>query len=242
MPGGAKGRGRDMPSAQPAADETSDEMSDGEEVDFATTARRNPSWAGRANLVPLLVGVIVLLVLMLVGLTVASVVGGRLPAAATGHAAAGKTIIPEQLQGEVVKRTAYGDWTYVCVQPANAGDVRCSISQQLTDPATNAAIFRWRISKGPDGGLVGEWDTPSAINVGQGIVLDAGWDKPARIPFATCLPEGCRAVAGFDPDAVDRLSKAGKAVVTLFPVDAGSSGVQLTFSVNGLADALAALR
>ena len=241
MPGGDKGRGHDARSGQTAADETADQAGTSDETGSEESAPRTAWWAGRANLVPVLLGVIALLVLMLGGLTVAYLIDGG-PSIATGQAAAGKTLIPEQLQGEVVKRATYGDWTYVCVQPANEGDVRCSISQQLTDPKSNAAIFRWRISRGSDGGLIGEWDSPTVLVVGQGIVLDAGWDKPARIPFETCLPEGCRAVAGFDSDAVDRLSKTEKAVVTMFPANAGSNGLQLVFSVKGLADALAALR
>ena len=236
---GDRGRKHQTSSSRSEPDEAMDEMDMQDDISLEAKAPRRARWGGRVSLVPLLAGIITLLVLMLVGLTVAYFIAR--PSAVSRQAARGGGLIPDQLEGQVVKRETFGDWNYVCVKPDN-GDVRCSISQQLADAGSNTPIFRWRISKGPDGALIGEWDTPSGVIVGQGIVLDAGWDKPARIPFQACFPEGCQAVAGFDPDAVDRLSKTGKAVVTMFPVDAGSGGVQLVFSVKGLPEALAALK
>lgn len=197
--------------------------------------------AARSNLVPLLLGVIALLVLIVVGLSVAYF-AGMLPPVSPGKSVAANTAAADQAQVEVVKQELYGDWNYVCFKPSDGGDVRCSISQQLSDTKSNAPVFRWRILRDAKGGMVGEWDARSGIVVSQGIVLDAGWDKPARIPFQTCLPEGCRAVAALDPDAVARLSRTEKAIVTLFPIGGSTDGIKLNLSVKGLPEALAALQ
>jgi invasion protein IalB len=76
--------------------------------------------------------------------------------------------------------------------------------------------------------------------VDRGIVLDAGTEKPITIPFQLCTPTGCQAVANLAPDFIDTLRKAQKASATVFPI--GAQGIQLTLSVKGLADALAALK
>jgi invasion protein IalB len=76
--------------------------------------------------------------------------------------------------------------------------------------------------------------------VDRGITLDAGTQKPIVIPFQLCTPTGCQAVANLAPDFIDALGKAQKASATVFPI--GSKPVQLTLSVKGLPDALAALK
>jgi invasion protein IalB len=157
-------------------------------------------------------------------------------AAATGANAAG-----QQASKPIVTKTqAYGDWIYTCVKRQDSDPkAQCSIVQQLSDAQSKAPLFLWRIAAG-DKGLVGEWQTRTGVMVDRGITLDAGTQKPIVIPFQLCTPTGCQAVANLAPDFIDALGKAQKASATVFPI--GSKPVQLTLSVKGLPDALAALK
>ena len=158
-----------------------------------------------------------------------------------GPAAPAQAAAPAQPRLEVTKQATYGDWVYTCFKLPDGSDVRCAVSQQLSDSKTKAPLFLWRIVEDGKGGLVGEWQTRSGILVNRGIVFDAGTEKPIAIPFEACLPDGCRAVANLAPDVVLSFAKATKATATVFPVGA-NGGVQLVLSVNGLGDALAALK
>lgn len=141
----------------------------------------------------------------------------------------------------VTKTQTYGDWIYTCVkQKESDATAQCSIVQQLSDSESKAPLFLWRIAAADKGALVGEWQTRTGIMVDRGITLDAGTEKPIVIPFQLCTPTGCQAVANLAPDFVETLSKAQKASATVFPI--GAKGIQLTLSVKGLPDALAALQ
>jgi invasion protein IalB len=154
-------------------------------------------------------------------------------AAATAASAPAKPV--------VTKTQAYGDWIYTCVkQKESDAKAQCSIVQQLSDTQSKAPLFLWRIAAADKGAMVAEWQTRTGIMVDRGITLDAGTEKPIVIPFQLCTPTGCQAVANLAPDFIATLSKAQKATATVFPI--GAKGIQLTLSVKGLPDALAALK
>jgi invasion protein IalB len=147
---------------------------------------------------------------------------------------------PPQNQPKVVKTETYGDWIYSCFEQPESKEVRCSISQRLSEAESKAAVFLWRISQDGKGGLVGVWETPAGVLLTRGIVLEAGTPKPISIPYESCLGGGCRAVAGLAPDFIEALSKTEQATATVFKRN--GEGVKLALSVKGLADGLSALR
>jgi invasion protein IalB len=171
----------------------------------------------------------------------AQATGGQAGAAANGQAGAAQQAAAEPPKPIVTKNQTFGDWIYTCVKAKEADTTaQCSIVQQLSDSSTKAPLFLWRIVAGDKGALVAEWQTRTGIMVDRGITLDAGTEKPIIIPFQLCTPTGCQAVANLAPDFIDSLTKATKASATVFPI--GQKGIQLTLSVKGLPDALAALK
>lgn len=151
-------------------------------------------------------------------------------------AAAANADVP---QPTVLRREAMEDWIFACVQLPNSQEQRCGISQQLSHSETGATLFVWRITQDGRGGFVGEWETPTGLVVGRGIVLDAGTDQPIPIPFQACTQTGCIAVANLAPDFIEALNGAREASATVVPI--GSQPVRLMLSVKGLAAGLAAL-
>jgi invasion protein IalB len=146
---------------------------------------------------------------------------------------------PPQPQMTVTARETYGDWVYTCVELPAGDETRCGIVQQLLNKETGAGVFVWRIAQDGKGGLVSEWQTPTGIVVGRGIVLDAGTEEPITIPFQACTPTGCVAVANLAADFVETLSRTESASAVVFPI--GGQGVRLILSVKGLAESLVAL-
>lgn len=146
---------------------------------------------------------------------------------------------PSAPQPTVLRRETFEDWIFACVQLPNSQEQRCGISQQLSHSESGATLFVWRITQDGRGGFVGEWETPTGLVVGRGIVLDAGTDQPIAIPFQACTQSGCIAVANLAPDFIEALSGAREASATVVPI--GSQPVRLVLSVKGLADGLVAL-
>jgi invasion protein IalB len=145
-----------------------------------------------------------------------------------------------QGQPKVINTATYGDWIYGCVEQPETKEVRCSISQRLSDAESKADVFLWRIMQDGKGGLVGVWQTPNGVLLSRGIVLEAGTPKPIAIPYETCGNGGCQAVANLAADFVETLAKTPQATATVFKRN--GEGVKLALSVKGLAEGLTALR
>lgn len=211
--------------------------------------RRAPQRRRRSPLVTILWTLVVLLVLAAGGLGLAfytgllTTSGQRAAATAGAQPAAGQQPAAQQApaapQPTVVKREAIGDWIHVCVQMPGNQQVRCGISQQLTNAQSGAGVFLWRIVQDGNGGFVGEWETPTGVVVGRGITLDAGTEKPIAIPFQACTQTGCIAVANLAPDFLNAIAQAQQASAVVFPI--GGQGVRLNLSVKGLAEGLVAI-
>jgi invasion protein IalB len=140
----------------------------------------------------------------------------------------------------IVERSVMGDWVYGCVTGARPTPKLCFIRQQLADSKTKAPIFTWTVGQDAKGNLVAVWQTPTGVLVAQGMLFDIGMEKPIPVPYRACMRGQCQAIANLAPDFVDRLAKAEKARATI--VTASGNGLAFDFSVQGLAEGLAALK
>jgi invasion protein IalB len=147
---------------------------------------------------------------------------------------------PAQPQPVVTKQETYEDWIYACLQSPGSPDIRCSISQRLSDEKSKATIFLWRITQDGKGGLVGIWQTPPQVLLSRGITIEAGTPQPITVPYEKCAPNACQAVAVLAPDFIETLTKAQAATATIVFQD--GRPVKLPLSIKGLATGLAALK
>jgi invasion protein IalB len=159
--------------------------------------------------------------------------GSAAPAGATAQQ-------PAPPQPVVTKRETYEDWIYACIQSPGSPDIRCSISQRLSDEKSKGTIFHWRIAQDGEGGLVGIWQTPPQVLLSRGITIEAGTPQPITVPYEKCAPNACRAVAALAPDFIETLTKAQAATATIVLQD--GRPVKLALSIKGLATGLAALK
>lgn len=159
-------------------------------------------------------------------------------AAASQEAVAEKEVVPPAVT--VLPGKPIGDWTLSCGTNPQTSRQQCTISQQLTDKRTQSVVFTWLIGNDGAGNLISAWQTPTGVLLGRGVVIDVGNDKPVAVPFTSCAARQCEAVANLAPDFVDTLSKAKKASATIFTV--AGNGLTFSLSVDGLADALVAVK
>ena len=228
------------------------------EIDENDRRRAQPRRRKRSLMAPLLWTVLIVLILISGGLGFAWYTGlvrtplasqtAAVPASTTGAAAQAPAASPGQQQAAaqpnapqptVVRREAFDDWILTCLKAAGSEEVRCGISQQLSHSESGATLFLWRIAQDGQGGFIGEWQTPTGLVVGRGIVLDAGTEKPVTIPFQACAQTACVAVANLAPDYIEALMGAEQANAVVSPI--GGQPVRLVLSVKGLAAGLAAL-
>ncbi|HVZ13365.1 MAG TPA: invasion associated locus B family protein [Bauldia sp.] len=133
-----------------------------------------------------------------------------------------------------------GDWTLNCGVNPQTARKQCTIAQQLTDQKSKSVVFAWLIGNDGNGNLVAIWQTPTGVMVNHGVLIDIGANKPADVPFTSCIAGRCEAVASLDADFVSALARATSATATIQAV----SGEDMTFrlSVNGLAEAIDAVK
>jgi invasion protein IalB len=188
------------------------------------------------------IAVIVLVVVagLLAGtLAIAQQTGKARPAAAQSDAVPAAASAGGE-ESAISDRTVMGDWVFDCVNQERPGAKLCFIRQQLADSKTKAPIFTWTVGQDAKGNLVAVWQTPTGVLIGQGLLFDIGMEKPIPVPYRACTRGQCQAVANLAPDFIDRLAKAGKARAMI--VAATGKGLAFDFSVQGLAEGLAALR
>jgi invasion protein IalB len=179
--------------------------------------------------------------LSLPGLTALTAAPSPVPAAAPPQqsTAAAPAATPAQPPLKVLSQEPIGDWIHVCVELPNAQGQRCGITQQLNHAETGRAMFQWRITQESSGGFIGEWETPTGLVVGRGILFDAGTEKPVAIPFQACTQTGCMAVANLAPDFVEALMRTERVSATVVPI--GGKPVKLALSAKGLKQGLLAI-
>ena len=139
-----------------------------------------------------------------------------------------------------LKGQPIGDWIVNCGTNPQTARQQCTISQQLTDKRTQSVVFTWLIGDDGAGNLVAVWQTPTGVLLNRGVVIDVGNDKPISVPFTSCAPGQCEAIANLAPDFIDILTKATKATATVFTM--AGDGLTFSLSVDGLAQALDAVK
>jgi invasion protein IalB len=158
--------------------------------------------------------------------------------ASTSKPADEKEVTPPPVT--VLKGKPIGDWTYSCEMNAQTSRKQCTIAQQLTDEASKSVVFAWLIVNDGAGNLVAVWQTPTGVLVNRGVVLDVGAEKPIAVPYTSCITGHCEAVASLAPDFVSTLTQAKNASATVVTV--AGKGLTFPLSVNGLAEALDAVK
>ena len=146
----------------------------------------------------------------------------------------------------------YGQWALVCGMPKGSKDVKesCSLVQALVERDSKKLLFRIILSYGPQGHLVLRVDGPTGIALQRGIEFSPGADASAaaekaeaskvyRLPFQTCVAQGCRALLVVPEELKAKIKTSGKGTLRVFTLD--GRAVQTATDLSGFTEGLAAL-
>jgi invasion protein IalB len=144
----------------------------------------------------------------------------------------------------------YGQWALVCGKPKESKDAKesCSLVQALVERDSQKLVFRIILSYGPQGKLLLRVDGPTGIALQRGIEFSTGADAAAdkaeaskvyRLPFQTCVAQGCRALLVVPEEMKAEIQNSGKGTLRVFTLD--GRAVQTATDFSGFTEGLAAL-
>lgn len=177
--------------------------------------------------------------------------GGTVPKAVKSNAAKSAPAKASAAKPEAAKAPApaivgnYGQWALVCGKPQEGQGAKesCSLVQALVERESQKLVFRIILSYGPQGNLVLRVDGPTGVALQRGLEFatdekpDAG--KVYRMPFQTCVAQGCRALLVVPEELKGELKTLAKGTLRVFTLD--GRPVQTGTDFSGFAEGLAAL-
>jgi invasion protein IalB len=167
--------------------------------------------------------------------------GGSVPKAVTPEVAKTAKATPEAPKAPAAKVAGnFGQWALVCGEVKDeAGKEPCSLVQALVEHESQKLVFRLTVAYGPKGNLVLRIDSPNGVALPKGLEFSPDAVKIYRMPFQTCLAQGCSALLVMADDLKQDLQKAQKGTITVYALN--GQAVQAVTELNGFADGLAAL-
>ncbi|WP_127900845.1 invasion associated locus B family protein [Solirhodobacter olei] len=135
-----------------------------------------------------------------------------------------------------------GDWSYRCVHAPNGHDP-CQLYQLLKDSSKNpvAEIAITALPDGQPAAAAANIVTPLETLLPRGITLHIDGVQPKVYAFLYCTREGCVANVGFTKEEVDAMKKGKDIAMSIVPAQAPDQKVDLTVSLKGFTDGLAAV-
>lgn len=135
--------------------------------------------------------------------------------------------------------TTFGAWTIVCAEPGEDGAQLCEL-RQIVGNQQGQEVTRLAFGAAREGGRELAIRTPQGVLV-QSPVEVAPLEAEAQItvPYRTCLNRVCIARALVEDAQIEPLFDATQPAVRF--VDRSRRQIRVIFSVDGLADGLAAL-
>ncbi len=164
-----------------------------------------------------------------------------MPKAAAPDAAKTAKAAPDAAKTPNVKIAGnFGQWTLVCGESTGeTGQEPCSLVQALVEHNSQKLVFRLTVAYGPRGNLVLRIDGPIGVALQRGLEFAPDTVKIYRLPFETCLAQGCTALLLMKDDLKQDLTKAQKGTITVYALN--GRAVQAVTELTGFADGLAAL-
>jgi invasion protein IalB len=132
----------------------------------------------------------------------------------------------------------FGQWALLCSENKEATEP-CNLVQALVERSSQQLVFRVTVGYGPKGNLVLRIDGPTGIALQKGIEFSPDAVKIYRLPFQTCIPEGCRAVLIVEDDLKRDLQKSDTGTITVYALN--GQELRALAELTGFADGLAAL-
>ncbi len=158
--------------------------------------------------------------------------GVAVPKAATPDVAKTAKATPEAPKAPVAKVAGnFGQWALICGEVKDeAGKEPCSLVQALVEHNSQKLVFRLTVAYGPKGNLVLRIDSPNGVALQKGLEFSPDAVKIYRLPFQTCLAQGCSALLVMADDLKQDLHEGAEGhdhgLCAERPGGAGGNGAQ----------------
>jgi len=134
----------------------------------------------------------------------------------------------------------FGQWALVCGQVKDKdGKEACSLVQALVERESQKLVFRLTVAYGPKGNLVLWIDSPTGVALQKGLEFSPDAVKLYRMPFQSCLAQGCSALLIMPDELKQELGKSEKGTITVYALN--GQAVKAVTELKGFSDGLAAL-
>jgi invasion protein IalB len=152
-----------------------------------------------------------------------------------GDLSMGETVQQDTGPGSTYTSGVYGDWEARCVRAPEGQRDRCELYQLLQDGDGNsvAEITLFGLPPGQQAAAGATIVTPLLTLLTQQVTLQIDDGTAKRYPFTWCGQVGCYARIGFTADEIAAFKRGQKATITIVPVAAPDTTVELALSLIG---------
>ncbi|MBN9008479.1 MAG: invasion associated locus B family protein [Rhizobiales bacterium] len=131
----------------------------------------------------------------------------------------------------------HGDWTVNCgTTGATKEKKSCTISQAQVNKGTGQRVFAIELRMSKDASSEGTILMPFGLNLGAGAVIKVDSEEQ-KLPFSTCLAQGCLVTVALPSAAIDAIRKAKTFSVSAMSIS-DSQVISFNISLNGFEAAL----
>jgi invasion protein IalB len=146
---------------------------------------------------------------------------------------------PRQDTPQRFETTIYGPWRVICQKPADAPKKVCTANLRVYDQKRQRVLLIWAISRNAEGALVLLLQTPTGVQVREGVELKLGNGPAHRLKYVACMPRHCQASITLDAALVKQAMGANDATASITLLN--GRAVQFNMSIKGIDKALGAL-
>ena len=138
---------------------------------------------------------------------------------------------------EGASATAYGDWRLSC-PPRSDATAACSITQDVTQEKTGAAILRFGVTADQASPTI-DIVVPHNVLLPKGISLKIGDGELKTFPYRTCTAVGC--IATIKPDDTLYRAVLGSGQISILFADMTGKPIMKSLTKTGFARAVSAM-
>ena len=155
----------------------------------------------------------------------------------------GEEVRDENAPGTIYVREKHGDWEIRCTRMPEGQQDPCLMYQLLKDENGNpvAEFTLFKLPEGQKAEAGATIVTPLETLLTRQLTLTVDGGPKKRYPFTWCAQNGCYARIGFTKGDIAAFKRGAKATVTIVPVVAPTTEINVTASLKGFTKAYEAV-
>jgi invasion protein IalB len=158
----------------------------------------------------------------------------------TAEAKSGNSPQQPQAQNSITRTETitYGSWTVDCqtTAPTPTSSKQCIARLQATEQNSKQILLNWIIGRNNQGVLTTVLNTPTGVQIAQGVELKFGENAVHKLSYVLCGPRRCEAAMPMDAVLISNATAADKAVVTFVGLE--GKNISITLPIQGIDKAI----